>query len=71
MITALVAVSDTSAKTQDTVHGEVGFIQLVGITESELGAIRQDIDNVHKLIELMKADNSELVTDMGRSFSYL
>lgn len=71
LITALVAVSDTSAQTQDTVHGEVGFIQLVGITESELGAIRQDTDNVHKLIELMKADNPELVTDMGRSFSYL
>lgn len=71
LITALVVVSDTSAQTQDTVHGEVGFIQLVGITESELGAIRQDIDNVHKLIELMKADNPELVTDMGRSFSYL
>ena len=34
--------NDTSAQTLDTLHGKVEFIQFVGITESELDAIRKD-----------------------------
>ena len=71
LITALITVADTSAQTQDTVHGQLGFIQLVGITESELNAIKDDANNLHVLIELMKKDNPELVTDMNRNYSYL
>ncbi|MEE0264404.1 MAG: suppressor of fused domain protein [Acutalibacteraceae bacterium] len=71
MITALITVADTSAETQDTVHGELGFIQLVGITEAELTAIKEDGNNLKVLIELMKKDNPELITDMDRNFSYL
>lgn len=71
LITAAITVADTTAKTQDTVHGEVGFIQIVGITESELNAIREDRDNIRKLIDLMSKDNPELITDMKRDFSYL
>ena len=52
-------------------HGKVGFIQFVGITEKELDAIRADAGNIHKLIEVMKQDNPELITDMKRNFSYL
>ena len=71
MITALITVEDTTAKTLNTVHGEVSFIQMVGITEDELNAIKEDRNNIHKLIEMMKKDNPQLITDMKRNFSYL
>ena len=71
LITALLVVEDTTASGQDTVHGRVDFLQLVGITQSELEAIRKDSSNTERLIELMKKDSPELVTDMKRNFSYL
>ncbi len=70
-ITALITVYDTTAQGKDTVHGRVDFIQFVGITESELNAIKEDTANIKKLIELMKQDNPELITDMKRTKSYL
>ncbi|MCM1132701.1 MAG: suppressor of fused domain protein [Ruminococcus flavefaciens] len=70
-ITALITVADTSADTLDTVNGKVGFVQFVGITESELNAIKEDIGNIQVLIELMRKDNPEFITDMNRDFSYL
>ena len=50
---------------------QVEFIQLVGITESELDAIRESGSNISILIEKMKKDNPELITDMKRKKSYL
>lgn len=70
-ITGLVIVHDTSAKTQNTIHGKVEFLQLVGITTQEVAALRADINNVEKLIALMKKDNPELITDIKRDFDYL
>ena len=71
LITALLLVSDTEAEPQISVYGRTEFIQLVGITESELQAIIADRNNVSKLIALMKADgNVDLVTDMKRNKSY-
>lgn len=72
LITALLLVNDTEAETQMSVYGKTEFIQLVGITESELQAVIEDKNNILKLIELMKADgNVDLVTDMRRTKSYL
>ena len=71
LITAAITIDDTTAKPQDSVHGKVGFLQIVGITESELNAIKNDIRNLRKLIDLMKKDNPDMVTDMKRDFSYL
>ena len=71
LITALITVDDTTAKAQDTVHGKLGFIQFVGITQAELEAIKEDRSILTKLIELMKQDNPELITDMKRTKSYL
>lgn len=72
LITALLLVSDTTAETQMSVYGKTEFIQLVGITESEIKAITEDKNNIAKLIALMKADgNEDLVTDMKRTKSYL
>ena len=70
-ITALITVNDTSAQTLDTVHGQVEFIQFVGITETELNKIREDLDNLPILIGNMKKENPELITDMKRKKSYL
>lgn len=70
-ITALLLVNDTEAKPQMSVYGKTEFIQLVGITESELQAIIADYNNIPKLIACMEADgNTDLVTDMRRSKSY-
>lgn len=72
MITALLVVSDTEVESQMSVYGKTEFIQLVGITESEIQAIIEDRSNIEKLIELMKEDgNEDLVTDMRRTKSYL
>ena len=71
LITALLIVNDTSAQTLDTLHGKVEFLQFVGITESELDAIREDSSNISLLVEKMKKDNPELITDMKRKKSYL
>ncbi|MBR4084245.1 MAG: suppressor of fused domain protein [Lachnospiraceae bacterium] len=72
LITALLVVEDTEAEPQYSVYGKTEFMQMVGITESELQAILEDSSNVEKLIELMKADgNLDLVTDMKRNKSYL
>lgn len=72
LITALLLVNDTEVESQLSVYGKTDFIQLVGITESEIQAIIEDKNNIPKLIELMKADgNEDLVTDMRRTRSYL
>lgn len=71
LITALLLVNDTEAEPQTSVYGKTEFIQLVGITEAELGVIMEDKNNIPELIERMKADgNVDLVTDMKRSKSY-
>lgn len=70
-ITALITVSDTEAQGQDTIYGRTEFIQLVGITQKELEEIQKDTDNIAVLVERMKADNPDLVTDMSRTKSYL
>lgn len=71
-ITALLLVNDTELKPQLSVYGKTEFIQLVGITDSELEAIMDAPDNVEVLINAMKNDgNPNLVTDMKRKKSYL
>ncbi len=71
LITALLLVNDTEAEPQMSVYGKTEFIQLVGITESELQAIIADYNNIPRLIACMEADgNADLVTDMRRSKSY-
>ena len=70
-ISGLILVNDTTAKTQDTVHGRLEFIQLVGITTDEVNAIKEDLGNLKKILEAMKKDNPELITDMKRDFNYV
>lgn len=71
MITALITVADTEAMPQETVYGRTEFIQLVGITEQEFQAIKGSQENLQLLIQRMKEENPDLVTDMSRTKSYL
>lgn len=71
-ITAILLVADTEVHPQKSVYGKTEFIQLVGITESELNAVMKDINNIDVLINAMKNDgNPDLITDMKREKSYL
>ncbi|MBB3111032.1 hypothetical protein FHS18_003100 [Paenibacillus phyllosphaerae] len=70
-ITALLLVNDTEVEGIDTVHGKVDFVQLVGITQRELEVLREDRNQIGRLIENMKKDNPFLITDMKRTKSYL
>ena len=49
----------------------MGVIQLVGITQSELEAVKADHDRVDELIAKIKEDSPDMVTDMKRTKSYL
>ncbi|MCM1120719.1 MAG: suppressor of fused domain protein [bacterium] len=70
-ITALVIASDTEAAGVDTVYGRLDFVQLVGITQREFEAVKGQRDNIRLLLEHMKEDNPDLVTDLNRTKSYL
>jgi hypothetical protein len=70
-ITALLIVKDTVAEGIDTVHGRVDFLQLVGITQQEQEAIMADRSQAEVLVERMKQDNPDMVTNMSRTMSYL
>ncbi len=70
-ITALVTVPDTEAMTQQSVYGRTDFIQLVGITEKELQAVKGSTEALKELVGRMREDNPDLVMDMRREKSYL
>ncbi len=70
-ITALLTVPDTEARTLNTLYGKTEFIQLVGITEQELEAVKSGACDARTLCSLMQAYNPDLVTDMRRTKSYL
>lgn len=70
-ITALLIVEDTEILGIDSIHGRVDFIQLVGITQRELDMLIKDPTNAEILVEKMKKENPNLVTDMNRNKSYI
>ena len=70
-ITALMVISDTELESIEGIYGKVEFIQLVGITESELTALTSNPDNAKKLYTLIQQDNPDFVTDLSRVKSYM
>lgn len=70
-ITALLIVEDTEVKGRDTIYGRTDFMQLVGITQSELEAVKADPDKAKALAEMIKADYPNMETDMNRTVSYM
>jgi hypothetical protein len=69
-ITAFLAVEDTELMGTDSIHGRVEFLQLVGITDADLQMLREDRSRAAELVELMKADDPDLVLDFSRAKSY-
>lgn len=57
----------------DTPHGEVSFLQMVGLTQKELDWLLEDpkTTRVEELINKMRADNPLLITDLKREKSYV
>ena len=70
-LTGLLIVNDTEVEGVDTVYGRTDFMQLVGITQKELEAVIADPEQAKVLVERMKEENPDLVTDLNRTKSYL
>lgn len=67
-ITGVVFALDPELGKIDTPHGEVSFLQMVGITTAELERLQVDpsVEAVAELIEELRARDPLLVTDMDR-----
>ncbi|AWL77553.1 riboflavin biosynthesis protein [Capnocytophaga canimorsus] len=57
----------------ETPHGEVSFLQMVGLTQEELDWLWQDpkTSRVEELVNKMREDNPLLITDLARVKSYV
>ena len=67
-IVGIVFVLDPELGKINTPHGEVSFLQLVGITSKELERLKANpsIDEVKKLVDEMRKTNPLLITDLTR-----
>ncbi|MOA46030.1 Suppressor of fused protein (SUFU) [compost metagenome] len=67
-IVGLVFTLDPELGKLNTPHGEVSFLQMVGITSKELERLRANptTEEVANLIEEMKINNPLLITDLNR-----
>lgn len=67
-ITALAFVLDPKLGKIKTPHGEVAFLQMVGLTTAEYEILKQNpkTTETEKLIQHLKTDNNLLITDLDR-----
>ncbi|KOP38436.1 suppressor of fused domain protein [Flavobacterium sp. WLB] len=65
-ITALVIVADPEIEKKQTPHGELSFLQIVGITSAEYEAIKENPATVEELVNKLKENNPLLITDLTR-----
>ncbi|RZL30559.1 MAG: suppressor of fused domain protein, partial [Pedobacter sp.] len=67
-ITALVFVEDPELGKINTPHGEVTFLQMVGLTTGEYDKLKENpkMAETEKLIKKLKEQNRLLITDLGR-----
>ena len=70
-ITSLLITNDTEIPTEQTLYGELAFLQLVGITTHELQTIMQDRSLVPVLLENLKKDYPDLQIDLNRTKEYI
>lgn len=68
-ITALLFVADPELKTIDTPHGQVQFLQIVGLTTDEYETLKlnKSENSVKELISQLKRENPLLITDLEKS----
>ena len=65
-ITALIFVADPEIEKKQTPHGEVSFLQIVGITSAEFEAIKEGRTSVEEIVNKLKENNPLLITDLHR-----
>ncbi|MCH2044887.1 MAG: suppressor of fused domain protein [Saprospiraceae bacterium] len=68
-IVGVLFVEDPELKSIQTAHGQVTFLQIVGITSLELEIIRANptIPTVQNLVQRLQSSNSLLITDLART----
>ena len=59
-------VNDPELNAISTPHGKVEFIQMVGITQQEYEALRDNNTTVDELVKILAVDNPLMVTDLNR-----
>ena len=67
----LLIVNDPELPGVDTLYGRLDFLQMVGITQPEVDALKADSSQASVLVEKMQQDDSFLITDLARTTSYL
>lgn len=72
-IVGVAFVLDTQLGKIDTPHGEVMFLQMVGLTQKELDWLWEDpnVNRCEELINKMRLDNPLLITDLNRTKDYV
>lgn len=65
-ITGLLFVTDPEVEKIETPHGEVTFLQIVGITTAEFDDIKEGRRTVEEIVNELKENNPLLITDLTR-----
>lgn len=65
-ITALLIVADPEIEKKQTPHGEVSFLQIVGITTAEFDNLKENPQTTEELVNKLKENNPLLITDLTR-----
>lgn len=65
-ITALLFVADPEIEKIQTPHGEVTFLQVVGITTAEFEALKENPETAEELVNKLKENNPLLITDLTK-----
>ena len=67
-ITGLIFVEDPVLETIETLHGNVQFLQIVGITSKELDYLLEEpsLERLKKLEQKLRENNPLLITDLNR-----
>lgn len=65
-LVGLIFIQDPELGTIDTPHGKLVFLQMVGITTSELEKIKQNPTGIEAFIDDMRISNPLFITDLDR-----
>ncbi|MFG4005207.1 suppressor of fused domain protein [Flavobacterium aquidurense] len=65
-ITAILFVNDPELEKIQTPHGEVSFLQIVGITTAEYDFLKENPETAEELYHKLKENNPLLITDLTR-----
>ena len=70
-ITGFIFVLDPQMPPVNTAHGKVEFLQMFGITDNEIEAIKRKEIKVEALANKHRENNPNLITDLDRENTYV